>query len=283
MADEPTKIGFLHPGTMGSALARLAKQNDALAFWASSGRSPETRQRAGETSLLDAETLEGLTEQCELLISICPPHGALEVAKRVAKLGYSGIYVDANAIAPHTALQIAEIVTNAGGSFVDAAIVGPPPTHNEGTVMFLSGEKASSVATFFGASNLSTKVLGTSHSEASALKICHSAMGKGMLALMLATAAAADHHGVRHQLESLWSSRAQTKFLLKDLEESPRRAAKGWRFTGEMREAAETLREAGLPSEFHLAASEIFSRCPPSTGSTEITSIDELIKRLLDG
>ena len=283
MVNEPIKIGFLYPGSMGSALATIARQNGAIACWASHGRSPQTRQRAEETGILDVETLEELIDQCGLLISICPPHGALEVAQNVAKLGYDGIYVDANAVAPQTAIEIAEVVTRSGGAFVDAAIVGPPPTHNEGTVMFLSGEKASSVATFFGASNLSTKVLGTSHSEASALKICHSAMGKGMLALMLATAAAADHHGVRHQLESLWSSRAKTKFLLKDLEESPRRAAKGWRFAGEMREAAETLREAGLPSEVHLAASEIFSRCPPSTGSTEITSIDELIKRLLDG
>ena len=83
-------------------------------LWASSGRSAETAQRAEEAGLRDVGTVEELAESSDIILSVCPPHGALAVAESIA--GFNGIYVDANAVSPMTARQIASIVEEGAGN-----------------------------------------------------------------------------------------------------------------------------------------------------------------------
>lgn len=99
-------VAVLHPGSMGSAIAFNAKLNGARVLWASEGRSPETKARAEADSLEDAATLAAIVEIADFILSVCPPDRALELAKSVAALKFSGTYVDCNAIAPATAVQV---------------------------------------------------------------------------------------------------------------------------------------------------------------------------------
>src|SRR5690606_26328694 len=111
---------------MGAALAAVAAVRGHRVYWASTGRSPATRARAERAGLAELPSLAALCDSCALVIGICPPHGAAELAREVAARGFKGIYVDANAISPGHAREVGAIIRAGGGSFVDGAIIGPP-------------------------------------------------------------------------------------------------------------------------------------------------------------
>ncbi len=82
---------------MGASLAAACGDET---IWASAGRSDATASRAAAAQVRDVSTLGALVEHCDVIVSICPPDAAVDVAAMVADAGYGGIYVDANAIAP---------------------------------------------------------------------------------------------------------------------------------------------------------------------------------------
>ena len=144
------RIGLLHPGEMGVSVGRVLQGNGHEVLWASEGRSDATRERA--QSFRDAGTVEALAGEAEVILSICPPHAALEVAR--AARGFEGVYVDANAIAPMRAREIAALHPR----FVDGGIVGGPPTE-PGTTLYLSGERAYAVEALFAGTLLETRIV----------------------------------------------------------------------------------------------------------------------------
>src|SRR6185295_13987615 len=89
-------IGVLHPGEMGAAIGARLRERGHDVVWSSEGRSAQTCERAAAAGMRDAGSLAALTGACELVLSVCPPHAALEVASAVA--GYTGVFVDANAV-----------------------------------------------------------------------------------------------------------------------------------------------------------------------------------------
>src|SRR5204862_1278846 len=114
-------VGLLHPGEMGAAIGAVLRQRGVDVLWASAGRSESTAARAKAAGLTDAVAIDALAERADVILSVCPPHAARDVASAVG--GFDGVYVDANAIAPATVREI-------GGGFerfVDGGIVGPPP------------------------------------------------------------------------------------------------------------------------------------------------------------
>ena len=122
-----SEIGILHPGDMGVAIAASAIHNGHHAYWASEGRSAQTRQRAEQHALIDAGTLEEVCARCSILLSVVPPSAAEEVAEQVIALKFDGAYADLNAISPQRAQRIGERLEANGITFVDGGIVGPPP------------------------------------------------------------------------------------------------------------------------------------------------------------
>ena len=151
-----TLVGVLHPGEMGAAVARALREHGETVLWASAGRSAATAERAEAAGLEDAGDIAEVCRRCEILLSICPPHAALEVAR--AASGLTGIYVDANAIAPGTARAIAKLQPR----LVDGGIVGPPPSRPGTTRLYLSGGEAAEVAALFAGTNLEARVLSAS-------------------------------------------------------------------------------------------------------------------------
>jgi 3-hydroxyisobutyrate dehydrogenase-like beta-hydroxyacid dehydrogenase len=242
-------VGVLHPGEMGAAVAAVARGE---AWWAPEGRSEATAARARDAGLHPAPLPE-LLERCDIILSICPPHAAIDVARACA--GYGGIYCDANAVSPETVRTVARAV---GGAVVDGGIVGGPP-REPGTRLYLSGAAAHEVAALFAGTALEPVVIGGEVGTASTLKMCYAAWTKGSAALLLAVAEAAEALGLGDALRAEWEH--SIPGLLERAERAARSAdAKGWRWVGEMREIEATLRAAGLPGGFHEAAAEIFKR-----------------------
>ena len=233
-------VGLLHPGEMGAAVGRVLQANGHEVLWASEGRSDATHERA--RTFRDAGAVAALAGEAELIVSICPPHAALDVARSVE--GFAGAYVDANAISPMRAREIAAIHPR----FVDGGIVGGPPDE-PGTTLYLSGTGAASVAVLFVGSNLQPRVV----ADASALKMAYAAWSKGSAAMLLAIRDVARHFDVEEE----W--RLAVPELLERLERAERSAAtKGWRWIGELEEIADTFTAARQPDGFHRAAAKVY-------------------------
>jgi 3-hydroxyisobutyrate dehydrogenase-like beta-hydroxyacid dehydrogenase len=249
-------IGILHPGAMGAAVGAALTRAGREVWWASAGRSAATVARAAEAGMRDAGEVAAVAERCDVLLSICPPHAAREVAAAVP--GFRGLYVDANAIAPRTAAEVAGIV---GTDAVDGGIVGPPP-HEAGTTrLYLSGARAGEVAALFQDTRVDARVLAQApgSTAASALKVAYAAWTKNTAALLIAIGELAEGAGVATALREEWA------LSQPDLPERAERAAaaaaaKGWRWSGEMRESAEAFADAGLPPGFSAAAAEVYDR-----------------------
>jgi 3-hydroxyisobutyrate dehydrogenase-like beta-hydroxyacid dehydrogenase len=115
-------VGLLHPGEMGASIGAAVRRAGVEVLWVSAGRRPATRRRAQAADLTDAGALPALVARSDLVLSVCPPHAAIQVAGAVAALGFGGIYVDANAVAPTTARALGVIVERAGGGGLWTAI-----------------------------------------------------------------------------------------------------------------------------------------------------------------
>ena len=248
-----TVVGLLHPGEMGAAVGAALRERGVTVLWASTGRSPATAARAERAELEDAGDVAELCRRSEILLSVCPPHAAVEVARGAA--GFTGLYVDANAISPGTARTIARLQTQ----FVDGGIVGPPPEQPGTTRLYLAGGEAEPIAELFAGTKLDARVISGEPGAASALKAAYAGWTKGSGALLLTVRELARAEGVEDQLLEEW------RLSLPKLDERSASAArsasrKGWRWVGEMEEIARSMAAHDLPTGFHEAAAKVFRR-----------------------
>jgi 3-hydroxyisobutyrate dehydrogenase-like beta-hydroxyacid dehydrogenase len=255
--------GVLHPGEMGAAVARCLTGRGLPVLWAPAGRGPETAGRAQAAGLRDGGTAAELAQRSDVILSICPPHAALEVARAVA--GFGGLYVDANAVSPATARQVARVIEDGGGSYVDGGIIGLPPTGPGSTRLYLSGSRAGEVREMFAGTSLDARVLAGDFA-ASAIKMSYASWTKGTAALILAARGLAQAEGVEEDLLAEWAL-SQPGLAERWASASRSAAAKGWRWVAEMEEIAAAMESAGQPGGFHQAAAQIYARSPrPSAG-----------------
>jgi 3-hydroxyisobutyrate dehydrogenase-like beta-hydroxyacid dehydrogenase len=278
-------IGLLHPGEMGAAVGRCLTARGHEVLWASRGRGPDTAARAAAAGLADAGTVTALAARAQVIISVCPPHAALDVAWAVH--GFGGLYVDANAISPGTAREVARLICESGGRYVDGGIVGPPPDQPGRSRLYLSGGSpsgtgsagtdAAQVAALFEGTPLDTRIVGGTATAASAVKMAYAAWTKGTAALLLSVRALAREQGVEDALLSQWAE-SQPGLDARSAGAARSAAAKGWRWVGEMEEIAATMSAAGLPDGFHQAAAEIFRRSPRGAAGNDL--LDQVLGEL---
>ncbi len=121
---DPT-FGLLHPGEMGATLGSEQRRRGSVVLWASLGRSTDTARRAELAGLSDVGSVGELSRRSDVILSVCPPHAALDLARSVA--GFDGVFVDVNAVSPATAKAVADSIEASGGRYVDGGIVGAPP------------------------------------------------------------------------------------------------------------------------------------------------------------
>lgn len=276
-----TKIGILHPGEMGISVAASAIHSGHAVFWLAHGRSDKTRQRAEKHGLVDGGALAQLCQTCEIILSVCPPHAAEDVAKAVLKDGFKGYYLDANAIAPQRSIRIGQMLTTNGIRFIDGGIIGGPAWKPNETWLYLSGEDAKIIADCFSSGPLETRIIGAEVGKASALKMCYAAYSKGTTALLAAILATAESLDVRDNLYQHWD--LDNPGFSEQADQRVRRVtAKAWRFEGEMHEIADTFQEAGLPRGFHKAAAEIYQRITGFKDTVEPATLEAVLEVILN-
>jgi 3-hydroxyisobutyrate dehydrogenase-like beta-hydroxyacid dehydrogenase len=250
------KLAVLHPGAMGATIGAALVRAGHTVTWLTAGRSEASSGRAAEAGLEGVASLAELVAEADGIVSVCPPHAAMDVARSVDAAGFRGLYVDANAIAPHSARLIHGIF---GERFVDGGIIGPPARRAGTTRLYVSGDRAPEAAAWFTGDVPDVHVVDGPAGAASALKMCYAAYTKGTSALLLAIRAMAEAEGVTQALLGEWA------ISQPDLEARSEGAARGtagkaWRFVGEMEEIASTFAARDLPGGFHEAAAEIYRR-----------------------
>jgi 3-hydroxyisobutyrate dehydrogenase-like beta-hydroxyacid dehydrogenase len=275
-----TTIGLLHPGEMGASIGAAGRTSGLRVLWASQGRGADTAWRAAAAGLEDAGSVAGLVAASEVVLSVCPPHAALDVARSVAGLGFRVLYVDGNAVAPATSRTIATMVEGAGAAYVDGGIIGPPPDKPGTTRLYLSGADAERVRALFEGGPLETIVLAGDLTAASAIKMCYAAWTKGSQALLMAVRALATAEGVDEALLAEWH-RSQADLPGRSQNAARGTARKAWRWVGEMDEIAATFAADGLPDGFHRAASELYRRMAVYKDAAAPPSIEDVAKTLL--
>jgi 3-hydroxyisobutyrate dehydrogenase-like beta-hydroxyacid dehydrogenase len=279
-------VGLLHPGEMGAAVGGCLVSVGHEVLWDPAGRSRATTGRALAAELTGV-AFDRLVARSSVILSICPPHAALDVARQVAAAGYAGCYVDANAISVATAEQAAAIVTAAGAAYVDGGIIGQPPEVAGHTRLYLSGPRADEVRVLFSRSRLDARIAEGPLYAASTVKMAYAAWTKGSSALLLAARALARAGGVERTLLAEWS--LSQKALGQQSERAANAAAaKGWRWVAEMEEIAASMAAAGLPSGFHEAAADIYDRAAqaetrstPRAAAPEPTTLDAIMSALM--
>ena len=274
------QVGLLHPGEMGSAVGATLVASGARVLWASAGRSPQSRARAAELGLEDAGAVRAVVERAEVILSVAPPHAARDVAREVAALGFSGVYVDGNAVAPETTREIAAIVERGGARFVDGGIIGPANRKPHAARFYLSGPDAAGVAPLFAAGPIDAVVLEGPVGAASAVKMAFGGWNKGMQALLASIRAYASAEGVDADLLAEW------RISMPEMPDRSGRAVsdnarKAWRFVGEMDENARAFASVGLPTGFHDAAGDVYRRLGAYKDTPTPPSIAEALAALL--
>ncbi|HEV2374186.1 MAG TPA: DUF1932 domain-containing protein [Streptosporangiaceae bacterium] len=255
--------GLVHPGEMGAAVGACLAGRGLRVLWASQGRSRATAGRATAAGLVDAGTVAEVAAGAEVMLSVCPPHAALDVARSLA--GFRGLYVDANATSPATSREVGRVVTDGGATFVDGGIIGGPPRTPGGCRLYLSGPEAGRVAALFEGTALEARVVGEDAGAASAVKMAYAAWTKGSAALLLTARALARAEGVEDTLVEEWEQ-SQPGALRRCQPAASSALAKGWRWVGEMDEIAAAMSAAGLPDGFHQAAAEVYRRSAAGAG-----------------
>jgi 3-hydroxyisobutyrate dehydrogenase-like beta-hydroxyacid dehydrogenase len=231
------RVGLLFPGEMG-ALVGNAVQGEVL--WTSEGRSEATRRRA--EAFRDVGTVRELVSESELVLSLCPPAIAEDVAGEVAGEGFDGIYVEANAIAPERVERIAGYLR-----CVDGAVISRTDVN-----LYLSGDPSdvAAVANLFRDGEVSAIPLEGGVGSASALKMAFGGWNKIGTALTAQAHAIARAYGVQDALAAEGV----------DSERFVRSSGKAWRWAPEMEEVAAACRALGLPDGMGLGAADLFRR-----------------------
>ncbi len=194
----------------------------------------------------------------DLILCAVTAASDLEAAQSVvAGLKPGALYADFNSASPGMKIRAAGIIDGAGGRYVEAAVMTPIGPRRIASRMLLGGAHAQAFADISAPLGFKGEVYAAELGKASATKMCRSVMIKGIEALLTESMLAARHYGVEHVvLNSLsdllpvgdWEKLAQY-MISRSLEHGVRRAE-------EMREVAETVREAGLTPLMSAATAE---------------------------
>ena len=163
-------------------------------------------------------------------------------------------YFDCNSCAPDTKRAISSLIENAGGRFVDVAVMAPvcPALHK--VPLLICGPNASEANLEFSKLSMKAEIVAGDIGKASSIKMVRSIMVKGLEALVAECVLAGRKAGVEDVvLDTLeksypgfnWKERA-AYMMERMMVHGPRRAA-------EMREVALTVQQLGLDNSMSNA------------------------------
>ncbi len=184
----------------------------------------------------------------DLVISAVTAGSDLEAARSCAgSIDPACLYLDINSVAPDTKAAAARIVDDAGGRYVEAAVMAPVHPKGIGTPMLLGGRHAAAFLDRAASWPLDARVFSERIGAASSVKMCRSIMIKGLEALAIECAMTAHRYDVLDAVLGSLSNmfpgqdwNAKTRYLVS------RALIHGRRRAEEMREVAKTIADAGL-------------------------------------
>jgi Domain of unknown function (DUF1932) len=220
---------------MGAAVGNAIRGE---VLWASQDRSEETARRA--EGFTDVGSVAELVRASDVILSICPPAIAEDVAEQVFAESFGGLFVDANAISPERMRRIAGLSSRVlDGSIISAT----------GINLYLAGEGTDTVAALFeGSEEVTVIPIGTEIGSASALKMAFGGWNKIGIALTGQAHAIARAYGVTDWLEAEGVPPDRL----------PAVSDRAWRWAPEMEEIAATCGELELSDEIPHAAAAFY-------------------------
>jgi len=189
-----------------------------------------------------------LCGQATLIISAVTASNTLAVAQEVARSIRPGtLFLDFNSASPGTKAQCAALIDAAGGHYVEAGVMTSVPPYGIQVPMLLGGAKAAELAEVLNGWGMNATAVAEKIGVASAIKMCRSVMIKGLEALVIESYTTARAYGVEeHMIPTLYETFPGIDWNQQGAYFFSRVAQHGKRRAEEMRESANTVREAGF-------------------------------------
>jgi 3-hydroxyisobutyrate dehydrogenase-like beta-hydroxyacid dehydrogenase len=246
-------IGLIGYGEVGRILAEdLRKQDVKITAYDIKLRSDQTggplRDHAAAHGVALATSHAELAAEADFIVSAVTASQAVPVAEACAPAVRQGAwFLDFNSASPGAKQRAAELIDGKGGRYVEGAVMTSVPPKRIKVPLLLGGAGAAALAPLLVELGFDAKVASEALGVASAVKMCRSVMIKGMEAMVIEAFTTARAYGVEDAvLASLqetfpgidWEKQG-AYFFQRVIEHGRRRSE-------EVREVAETVREAGL-------------------------------------
>jgi putative dehydrogenase len=277
-------VAVIAPGEMGAAVGGRRWVHGAPGVPALAGRSEASAARARRAAFAVVDGDQRLVDEADMLLSIVPPGDAVALAQRfapvLARAAKKPIYVDCNAVSPETAERIGGALAVAKCRYVDAGIIGPPPSATARTIFYASGASAHELERL-GTLGLTVRVIDGPIGAASALKLSYAGLTKGLTALGSAIALGAQRGGTTDAL--IQELKESQPTLVPYLARLPMMFPKAYRWVAEMEEIAAFLDGDAAGQQIYRGMALLYQRLAqgamtPDEG--EIKHIAEFCRKL---
>ena len=253
-------VAILSPGDMGHAVGQRLRERELDVITCLAGRSERTRALADKAGIRDVPTMEELVQRSDLVMSMtvsaAVPGVCQQVADALKATGSDTLFAECNAIAPQLTRQLEPVITDAGGRFVDASIIGGPPRPDYSPHFYASGEHAAQFEQLndFGITVLK---LDGDVGQASGIKMCYAAMTKGSWALYTELLMAAELMGLTEPLLAEFQSGQQS--VIQRMERTiPTVPPRARRWVSEMEEIRDTFAHLGMTPHLFEGVAEMY-------------------------
>jgi len=255
-------IGVIAMGEMGSATARRLRERGATVVTSLAGRSAASAARAEKAGAIPVSTDDEFVAQSDFILSIVPPGDAVALAERLApaikRAGRKTVYVDCNAISPQTAEEIGDVLKGSGCTYVDAGIVGPPPSATTRTIFYASGPGAKDFARL-GDYGLTVRVMEGPNGAASAMKLSYAGITKGCTAICSAMMLGSTRGGTADALlQELSESQPMLLNWMRGF--VSRMPPKAYRWVAEMEEIAQFQGDDPAARDMYLGVARFYQQ-----------------------
>jgi len=252
MDPQKWQIGLVGYGEVGRILAEdLRHRGVAVSAYdlkLDLGQGAALRDHAAVQGVRLAASHAELAASADLIVSAVTAGQAVPVAQACAPAANKGAwFLDFNSASPGAKQRAARLIDAAGGRYVEGAVMTSIPPYRIKVPLLLGGPHAAALQPHLAVLGFAAKVTSDQLGVASATKMCRSVMIKGLEAMVIESFTAARAYGV----EDAVIASLQETFPGIDWEKQgayffQRVIEHGRRRSEELREVAETVREAGL-------------------------------------
>jgi 3-hydroxyisobutyrate dehydrogenase-like beta-hydroxyacid dehydrogenase len=245
-------VGYGEVGKIFGAGLKAQPGVDSVRAWdlkfADATTADTERAHAEGARIVAESSMQALCVHSSLVISAVTASNTLAVAQEAARFIRAGaIFLDLNSASPGTKQKAAAAIDAAGGHYVEAGVMTSVPPYGIKVPMLLGGAQATALAQALNAWGMDAKAVSNELGVASAIKMCRSVMIKGLEALVIESYATARQYGVEdHVLPTLQETFPSIDWQQQGAYFFSRVVQHGKRRAEEMREAANTVREAGF-------------------------------------